>query len=190
MGFAERRKFLWIIFLACLGMLALLAALGNATTFVRLPFKSLAAQATAIARVRCVSSSVRWERGELWTDTKFEVLTAEKGSLPGVVTVRTIGGSDGHVRSRVDGVPEFRKKEELYLFLWAAEGEPYRLLGWSQGTFRILRDPITGGETVTQDSAAVPVFDPRTGEFQRAGIGDMPVARFRQELKKVLVTQR
>ena len=86
----------------------------------------------------------------------------------------------------MEGVPEFRAGEEVYVFLWGREGEPHRVLGWSQGTFRIARDARTGAEIVTQDSAAAPVFDPRTHEFRRSGIRNLPVASFQMKLRKAL----
>lgn len=183
MSFVQRRRFLWILFLAALGLLAVAA---SATTLSRLRFEELAKQATAVARLRCLNAEARWENGEIWTDTRFEVVEQEKGLLPGMITIRTLGGTIGSLHSRVEGVPEFRAGEETYVFLWGREGEPHRILGWSQGTFRIARDARTGVETVTQDSAAVPVFDPQTREFQRSGIRGLPVAIFQWKLRKAL----
>src|SRR5260370_35768621 len=88
------------------------------------------------------------------------------------------GGIIGNLHSRIDSVPAFRRGEEAYVFLWRRESEPYRVLGWSQGTFRIARDPRTGMESVTQDSAAAPIFDPRTRQFQHGGNRHLPVAVF------------
>ena len=164
----------------------LTAIVANATTLARLGFDELAQQATAVARMRCLGAESRWENGEIWTETRFEVLERSKGALPGIVTVRMLGGSAGHLHSRVDGVPVFRAGEEVYLFLWGHEGEPYRVLGWSQGTFRISRDEQSGIEKVTQDSASAPVFDPRTREFRRGGIRNLPVAIFQLKLRKAL----
>jgi len=172
MSFVQRRRFLWILFLAALTLLAVVA---SATTLSRLRFEELAQQATDVARLRCLSAEARWENGEIWTDTRFEV-----------VTIRTVGGTIGGLHSRVEGVPEFRAGEEVYVFLWGREGEPHRVLGWSQGTFRIARDARTGAEIVTQDSAAAPVFDPRTHEFRRSGIRNLPVASFQMKLRKAL----
>jgi hypothetical protein len=185
MNFVERRRFLWICFLGGLVLLALTAALTEGTTLARLRFDELAQQATAVARLRCLGSEFRWERGELWTETRFEVIESNKGLLPGVVTVRTIGGNAGHLHSRVDGVPEFRPGEEVYLFLWERPAEPYRVLGWAQGTFRIARER-SGIETVTQDSAHEPIFDPRTRTFRRGGIRNLPVGIFQLKLRKAL----
>ena len=186
MSFTQRRRFLWKCFLVGMLLLSLTAAFANATTFARLRFEDLAQQSTAVARLRCLGSEFRWERGELWTETRFEVLERNKGLLPGLVTVRTIGGVSGHLHSHVDGVPVFRAGEEVYLFLWERHGEPYRVLGWAQGTFRIARNADTGNETVTQDSANAPIFDPRTRTFRHGGVRNLPVAIFQLKLRRAL----
>jgi hypothetical protein len=183
MSFVQRRRFLWILFLTGLALLAIAA---NATTLSRLRFEELAHQATAVARVRCIGVESHWQGGEIWTETHFEVVELNKGLLPGVVSVRMLGGQIGNLHSRVEGVPRFRAGEEAYVFLWGREGEPFRVLGWSQGTFRISRDARTGMERVTQDSAAAPVFDPLTRQFRHGGIRNLPVAIFQLKLRKAL----
>lgn len=183
MSYAERRKFLWILLLAALTLLAIAA---KATTLERLRLEELARQATAVARLRCLNTRSLWLSSEIWTDTDFEVIDQAKGALPETVTVRTLGGSLGHLHSRVEEVPVFHPGEEAYLFLWAREGQPFRVLGWSQGTFRIVRDKGTGGETVTQDSAAIPLFDSQSGRFVHEGIRNLPITTFVMKLQKAL----
>ena len=99
---------------------------------------------------------------------------------------KLLGGASGHLHSHVDGVPVFRQGEEVYLFLWERPGEPYRVLGWAQGTFRIARNADTGTETVTQDSALAPIFDPRTRTFRHGGIRNLPVGIFQLKLRRAL----
>jgi hypothetical protein len=183
MNYVQRRRFLWILFL---GGLALLAVAANATTLSRLKLEDLAQESTAVARLRCLGATSQWEQGEIWTETRFEVVQREKGALPGIVTVRLMGGHVGHLHSHVDEVPAFRPGEEVYLFLWAREGEPYRVMGWSQGTFRIARNPQSGLELVTQDSASSAVFDPQARAFRRGGIRNLPVSIFREKIHKAL----
>ena len=187
MSYFERRRFLWILFLAAL---ALLVAMANATTLALMRFEDLAQQATAVARLRCLSTQSSWQNGEIWTDTQFEVVEQTKGSLPGTVTVRALGGILGRLHSRVEEVPVFRPGEEIYVFLWGREGQPLHVLGWSQGTFRIARDSRTGMETVTQDSATAPVFDPQSRRFVHEGILNLPVAVFQMKLRKALQGDR
>ncbi len=187
MSFAERRRFLLILFLAGLLLIALAA---SATTFARLPFRELAREAAAIARMRCISSESRWAQGEIWTDTRFEVLETEKGRLPHFVMVRTPGGRTRELESRVDGAPRFRAGEEAYLFLRGQPGEPYRVLGWAQGTFRIAKNPATLREMVTQDSAATMVFDPERREFHAEGFRNVSVTEFRERLRRAIEETR
>ncbi len=187
MSFVQRRRFLWILFLVGLALLAIAA---NSTTLSRLRFEELVKQATAVARLRCLGVESRWQDGEIWTETRFETLEVSKGLLPGVVSVRMLGGRVGNLYSRVEGVPAFRPGEEAYVFLWGREGEPFRVLGWSQGTFRITRDSQTGVERVTQDSAALPIFDPRARQFRHGGIRNLPVAIFQLKLRKALQQEK
>ena len=183
MSFIQRRRFLWILFLAGL---ALLVVAANATTLSRLRLEELANQATAVGRLRCLEAESRFQGGEIWTETRFEVVELNKGQLPVVVSIRMVGGSVGNLHSRIEGVPTFRSGEEVYVFLWGREGEPFRVLGWTQGTFRITRDTHTGVELVTQDSAAAPIFDPRTRQFRHGGIRNLPMTVFQLKLRKAL----
>lgn len=185
MNYVQRRRFLLILFLGGIALLAV-AAVASATTLSRLKLEDMAQESTAVARMRCLGATSQWEQGEIWTETRFEVLELEKGALPAVVTVRLLGGSVGHLHSHVDEVPLFRTGEEVYLFLWAREGEPYQVLGWSQGTFRIARNPQSGLEMVTQDSASAAIFDPQARAFRRGGIRNLPVAIFKAKLHKAL----
>ena len=110
MSYVQRRRFLWILFLAGLALTAIVA---NATTLARMSFDELAQQATAIGRMRCLAAESKWDKGEIWTETQFEVLESNKGALPAIVTVRMMGGRFGHFHSRVEGVPKFKTGEEV-----------------------------------------------------------------------------
>src|SRR5208282_6786868 len=66
-------------------------------------------------------------------------LATQHGELtPGLasaakITVRHLGGSVRGLHAQVDDVPQFQTGEEVFLFLWRRAGEPYRVLGWTQG---------------------------------------------------------
>ena len=184
MSFVQRRRFLWTLFI--IGLIWLAAVAGQSTTLARLSFDALAQRATAIARVRCLSSTTLWRNGEIWTETEFEVLDQSKGALPGIFRISLPGGKVGHLQSRVDGLPAFRSGEEVYLFLWKGSGGENSVLGWTQGTFRIARDPQTGLERVTQDSASVPLFDITTHKFHHGGVRNLPLAVFQLKVKRAL----
>jgi hypothetical protein len=165
--------------------IALAAVVANATTLARMSFGDLAQKSTAVARLRCQGSESHWDGGELWTETRFEVVERNKGSLAASITVRMLGGRADGFTSRVDGVPAFRAGEEVYLFLWGKPGEAYRVLGWSQGTFRILRDARTGAEKITQESSSAN-FDQHTHQFHADGIRGMALPAFREKLRQAL----
>ncbi len=183
MSYKDRRRFLWVLFLIGL---ALIAAVAQATTLVRLRFQDLVHYSYSIARVRCTHIETRMENGEIWTDTTFRVLSQNKGYLPEEIVVRQPGGKFQHLHSRVEGTPEFRPSEEVYLFLSAHPSGRYLIVGWAQGTFRIRRDLRSSGESVTQDSAETPVFDPPTRSFTKAGVINLPVDAFEQRLHREL----
>ena len=189
LSYAQRQRFLWILFLAGVA-LTILVAIASATTLAPLSFGELAEKATAIARLRCLGTSSAIQNGEIWTSTRFAVLKSEKGSLASEITIRMLGGRADGMRSHVDGVPEFRAGEEVYLFLWNREGEPYRVLGWTQGTFRILRDARTGAEMVTQDSAGTPIFDARTKSFRHEGVARMRAEDFENKLRRATAAEQ
>ncbi len=175
MSYAQRRNFLWFLFLVGILLIAIVA---NATTLVHLPFPQLVGYSSAIARVQCVGSDIRLEKGEIWTDTRFHVVEVEKGFLPSVIVVRQPGGKLQNLQSHVEDSPEFRPGEEVYLFLLGKPGKQFNVVGWAQGTFRIHRDLRTGLETVTQDSAEIPVYDPESQGFKKMGFRNLRIDAF------------
>lgn len=186
LSYIQRRRFLWALFLIGLVLVAIVA---RATTLVRLPFPDLVRHSSAIARVRCLRADTRVENGEIWTDTSFVVLQRDKGYLPEYIVVRVPGGKLAHLQSHVEGAPEFRPGEELFLFLSGHPGRQFFVVGWTQGTFRIRRDIRSGRETVTQDSAEIPVFDPETRAFTRTGVKDLCIDLFESRMRREINRQ-
>ena len=186
MSYQDRRRILWILLLIGL---ALIAAVAQATTLVRLHFQDLVHYSYSVARVRCLRAQTRMENGEIWTDTSFRVLWQQKGYLPEEIVVRQPGGKFLHLHSHVEGTPEFRPGEEVYLFLSGHPGRQFFIVGWTQGTFRIHRDLRSGGETVSQDSAEIPVFDPASGSFTQTGVKNLPAEIFEQRVRRETLHQ-
>ena len=209
------KLFLWIVLIFLIGLIAVVA---RATSLAPMSFDELTRRATAIVHVRCVSTQSVWSAGEIWTDTRFDLLeeikpdafgpdqhvmisaaapnagaprdsrAAERAAASGGIVLRQLGGQLDGLQSHVDGVPAFQRGEEVYLFLWRRPGEPYRVLGWAQGTFRVARRAGSGDDLrVTQDSA-VAVFRAEQREFQTSGIRNMSLAAFQQKLRQSLST--
>jgi hypothetical protein len=158
----------------------------RATTLVRLSLDQLAAGSDAVARVNFSSAETRWENGTIWTITKVKVVETMKGNLPGEISVRLPGGRVGHLTATVEGTPRFHPGDDAIVFLKISRAGGFTVAGWVEGTFRILRDPRTGNQTVTQDSSAFAVFDPATRTFRTEGVHRMPMDEFRARLASAL----
>ena len=115
---------------------------------------------------------------------RFSVVEAIQGSPDATLIVRLPGGREGHVMENVEGVPRFSPGEETILFLERARppgqagGDEWSVTAWGEGTFRIERDARYTGESVTQDSSRMPVFDRATRTFRAQGIARMPMPDF------------
>lgn len=167
--------------------IALLACYGvNATSLARMSVEQMARASAIIVRAKCLSSEVRREEGEIWTFTAFQTEETWKGEAPARITVRLLGGRLGEITSHVSGVPQFRTGEDVALFLQRAPRGNFSVVSWEQGTFRIHGGSQGGELMVTQDTAAMPVFDPATRQFEVAGIRRMPLREFRRQVNKAV----
>lgn len=167
----------------CTALLTLVMAIAaRATTLARMNLDELAAAAEAVVHAQCLGNASRWEGGEIWTFTSFEVMETMKGAVPRLLTVRLLGGQVGHLVSTVSGVPRFVPGEEAILFLERTRVGDFSVTGWAVGTFRIHRDARSGKQRVTQESSSVAVFNPATLTFRAAGIRNLPLDEFRRRL--------
>lgn len=172
----------------CAGLLICCAGI-SATTLEKMPVERMTRIAQVILRARCISNLTRWDAGEIWTFTTFDVAETWKGLATEQVTVRLLGGTVGSLTSTVSGVPRFRTGEEVILFLEPTARGDFTVVSWQQGTFRVGRDPRSGAEIVTQDTAAVETFDARTRQFKASGIRDLPLDLFRAQVRSALAEQ-
>jgi hypothetical protein len=172
--------------LPALAVALLVLAFGaGATTLVHMSLEDMAAAASVVARVRCLGNDARWENGQIWTFTSFEVMETLKGSAPRLITVRLIGGQVAHLRMRVEAVPRFAPGEEAYLFLEPSPLGELTVTSWAQGTFRV-RQVSPKVEMVTQDTGGATIYDPQTKQFRAGGVRNMPVSEFRARLAEAI----
>lgn len=167
--------------LAALTLLAVWFICGGAsgTTLKRMSVREMSQAAHAIVRARCITSSARWDAGEIWTFTTFDVEETWKGTVPARITVPLLGGTAGSLTSTVSGVPRFAPGEQVVLFLERTAAGDFSIGSWVQGTFRLRHVRTTGEETVTQDTAAFAVLNPSSHRFEATGIRNMPAEAFR-----------
>jgi hypothetical protein len=162
--------------------LGTIAVPAHATTLMRMSLAQMARAAHEIVRARCLANRTAWDQGEIWTFTKFEIEETWRGTVRGQIIVRMLGGRTEQLTSFVSGVPRFRPSEEVVLFLEPTSRGDFSVVSWEQGTFRIQRDASSGGERVTQDTASLETFDPKTRRFEVSGIRNMPIADFRAQV--------
>lgn len=169
------RSKIWIAFCGALLVAICGASTAKATTIERMSLEKISRTAKVIVRARCLGNSTNQDAGEIWTFTNFAVEQVWRGTAPVQITVRLLGGRMGNLTSNVSGVPRFQAGEEVLLFLEPASRGDFSVVSWEQGTFRVRRDPATGRESATQDTASFATFDPVTRRFEAGGIRHTPV---------------
>jgi hypothetical protein len=132
--------------------------LAGASTVIALDLKALSQQAEVIVLGRCLESSVRWnaDRTRIYTDWTVAVDQAVKGAPGQQVVVRQLGGELDGKGLLVSGVVRLSAGEEAVLFLGPAREGVRRILGLSQGHFRVQTDPVTGRKWVWQPAVSAP----------------------------------
>jgi hypothetical protein len=171
---------------ACIALVLAMGGAASGTTLARMTLAEMAQAAPVVVRARCLTNSVRWDAGEIWTFTDFNVEEVWKGAAPARITVRLLGGRDGSITSRVSGIPRFHAGEDVVLFLEPTPRGDFSVVSWEQGTFRIRRDLAGGRETATQDTASFATFDPATRRFEATGIRNLPLENFRARVDAAL----
>jgi len=133
--------------------LASLAAAGAARATVVVPadLTELARVAHVIVHGRVVSVQPQWADGRRGVETIVRLQASDylKGDFGNEILIRVPGGELGRYRSVLPGAPTFREGDEVVLFLGASPPSLPYVLGLSQGVFRLVRDPATGGTVVT-----------------------------------------
>jgi hypothetical protein len=128
--------------LRALLLLVFLSSTALGSTAVQLDVPALTHAASDVVRVRVLASEVRWteDNRRLVTFVLVEVLDAWKGEANGRLTVLQPGGELDGVGQRVAGVATLGVGEEWVLFL-ERQGPLHRVLGLSQGAYRVQRPP-------------------------------------------------
>jgi hypothetical protein len=93
-------------------------------------------------------SSVRsyWndDHSRIFTEAVVTVGSTYKGGASPSVRVVQLGGVVGNVRMTAHGALQWKKGEEVLLFLEPSEPGAFQVAGFSQGMYLIERDPRTG----------------------------------------------
>jgi hypothetical protein len=152
----------------------------RASTVVSLSLDQLTQASSDIVQARVVNQASSWNDGhtQVLTITTVAVLQTFKGHTSSTVEIQQMGGTIGNMRVFVPGDITFQPQEEYVLFLEPApESSRYRLVGMTQGAYRVYQDATTHQERVI-----LPAFSQLTTQLQSIGAmnpaGTLPLDGF------------
>lgn len=86
------------------------------------------------------------------TDVTFDVLRVLKGASGLRTKLTFLGGTVGRETLVIEGMPQFQIGERDVLFVGADRMAASPLVGFSQGRYRVVRDPASGRDLVRTNS--------------------------------------
>jgi hypothetical protein len=123
-------------------LLMLVAAVGGASTFLKMDQKALVRDSEAVVQGEVISVSSFWDKSGriVMSEALVRVEDTLYGNVPSVVVVRTFGGKVGNFVVEAHGFPKFQKNERVLLYLEPEKDGAMKVAGYQQGQFRVVRD--------------------------------------------------
>jgi len=103
-----------------------------------------ASQLVVDGTVQSVRSYWNDDHSKIFTEALVDVASTHKGAAAQSVRVVQLGGVVGNVRMTAHGALQWKRGEEVLLFLEPATPGAFQVAGFSQGKYLIERDPQTG----------------------------------------------
>lgn len=156
----------------------------RATVLVPIEFRELVTVSSVIVHGRVTDAHGEWTDGRRRVETLVTISASDylKGDLGSTFTIHVPGGQLGRYRTVFVGAPEFRAGDEVVLFLRAN-----RIVGLSQGAFRVVPDAQSGRPIVVSPIVMSTNFDaPEAvvrGDSRRTPV---PFDAFRDVVRQVL----
>lgn len=156
------------------GLLALALVLPSAvsaTTLVELSFEELTDQASDIVHGTCTGVQGVWVGRSLVTLATISITETLKGGASSELTLVLPGGADMNrpvpVAVTWPGAPVVMPNDEMVLFLeqGIAVKDAYSIVGYSQGKYAVVRDPL--GRTLATRSFGMQSDPPELADFKR-----------------------
>ena len=142
----------------CLLLLsAAFASTASAATAVRATIEQLSEKSVLVVRTKCLSVEARFtpDGSTIETHVVLERLESIVGKAPEKLTVLCRGGTVGDRSLKVPGQARFSVGEEDVVFLRKDPRGAWRVLGWCQGKFRVVRKNDTAAVEAVQDLAGL-----------------------------------
>jgi hypothetical protein len=179
---ARGRRFAVVLAIGLIG-LCLAAGTAEATVVPWMGLEEVTGQAEVVVLGKVETTESRWsDDGRIIvTEVTVSVERALKGGPRATVVVETPGGTLGDRTLVASGAPVFARGERVVLFLREAGdgarpgGGRLAVVGWSQGRFRVRRDPRTGRDLVQAEAAGAAYLDRQGKPVAPEGAGGGPV---------------
>lgn len=149
-----------LVWLATLALATTVAARAEATVMIEVPMERLVAESDLVVHARVLSTGSRLApnadgRFEPHTITIVQVIEVLAG-VPRAsdIVIDELGGDVQGRAMWIAGTPEYRRGEEVVVFLRALPDGSYRTYAMAQGAFEILPS-LAGERVVVRDTRAV-----------------------------------
>lgn len=155
--------------LAAVLLCGLLSSAAHATTIVPMSFTELVNASAAVVYARVADVRGQWTEGRRGIESlvTVDVLAPFKGAPGERLTFAVAGGQAGRYINLLPGAPKFTAGDLVVVFLTSRGPQMPIATGFSQGIYRVSRDPSSGAMVV-----APPRDDPqrralKLAEFQQ-----------------------
>jgi hypothetical protein len=145
---------------------------GWSSTLVSMSLDQLTQASSVIVQARVINQGSRWNDShtQVLTITTVAVLQVFKGNAPSTLEIEQLGGRVGNMNVFVPGETALQPQAEYVLFLEPTPASShYRLVGMTQGAYRIYQD-----STTHQDRVILPSFSQLQVQLQGSGAANPP----------------
>ena len=178
---------LWIL-TAVLAGWGMAASPVGGTTLVSLSLAQLTQASSDVIRASVRNQVSGWNAAhtQILTITTVAVSQVFKGTASSTLEIEQVGGTVGNVRVFVPGDITFQPQGEYVLFLEPVPtSSRYRLVGMTQGAYRIYQDASTH-----QDRVILPAFSPVQAQMQSSvaanPLGTLPLEGFHKYVATIV----
>ena len=172
--------------LVLVSVLLATAQQARATILAAVPLEEQAATAELVVLAVAGEQSCSWGDGQkiIYTDTHFRVERWIKGEGGDEVISRRMGGVIGDIGQSVAGSPEFKTGRRYVLFLESAGAGRYRVVGFSQGAYPVVR--TIWGKSKVMPSLASAGGAEMVGVADGGAVAAQPLEQFIERVKEIL----
>ena len=149
-----------------------------ATTVQKMELPALVAGSDSIVQGRVESVEVRWENNLAYTYTSVTVDDPMKGFRRRAVLIKQLGGKVGNLNVSVSGMPQFKRGDQVIVFLKARKDGTFDVVGLNQGKYEIVND------TAIANVSGLTLINEKTGRLEEAGFVDKaPLEVFKAKIR-------